>query len=85
MAVVCHNYYAYSTCYHKDSNCKEEPLGIVIEIATIIFLVSLTDFLPSKHYTLSFSHRHPSAVRSDSVRRPIGLRPPSDRIAFGVR
>ena len=27
----------------------------------------------------------PSAVRSDSVRRPIGFRPPSDRIPFAVR
>ena len=26
-----------------------------------------------------------SAARSDCVRRPIGLRPPSDRIAFAVR
>ena len=26
-----------------------------------------------------------SAVRSDCVRRPIGLRSPSDRIAFAVR
>ena len=31
--------------------CEEEPLGIVTEIAAIIFLVSLTDFLSfiSKH------------------------------------
>ena len=54
MAVVRHNYYAYSPCNHKDTNREEkpkEPLGIVTEIATIIFLVSLTDFLPfiSKH------------------------------------
>ena len=27
----------------------------------------------------------PSAVRSDSVRRPIGFRPPSDWIPFAVR
>ena len=27
----------------------------------------------------------PFAVRSDSVRRPIGFRPPPDQIAFGVR
>ena len=26
-----------------------------------------------------------SAVRSDCVRRPIGLRPPPDQIAFAVR
>ena len=26
-----------------------------------------------------------SAVRSDCVRRPIRLRPPSDQIAFGIR
>ena len=26
-----------------------------------------------------------SAVRSDRVRRPVRLRPPSDQIAFGIR
>ena len=31
------------------------------------------------------SDRIPSAVRSDSVRRPIRFRPPSDRIPFAVR
>ena len=31
----------------------------------------------------SVSDRVASGVRSDSVRRPIGLRPPSDRIPFG--
>ncbi len=36
-------------------------------------------------HTLCICHRSPSAVRSDSVRRPIGFRPPSDRIAFAVR
>ena len=29
------------------------------------------------------SNRVASAVQSDCVRRPIGLRPPSDRIPFG--
>ena len=32
-----------------------------------------------------FSHRAPSAVQSVSVRRPIGFRSPSDRIAFAAR
>ncbi len=54
MAVVCHNYYAYSTCYHKESYREEEPkepLGIVPQVTTIIFLIAFTDFLPfiSKH------------------------------------
>ena len=31
------------------------------------------------------SDRIPSAVRSDSVRRPIRLRPPSDQIASAVQ
>ena len=35
-------------------------------------------------YTL-FSDRTATAVRSDSVRRPIGFRPPSDQIPFGAR
>ena len=33
----------------------------------------------------AFCHRAPSAVRSDSVRRPIRFRPPSDQIPFAVR
>jgi len=33
----------------------------------------------------AFCHRAPSAVRLDSVRRPIGFRSPPDRIPFAVR
>ena len=33
----------------------------------------------------AFCHRAPSAVRSDSVRRPIRFRPPSDQIPSAVR
>ena len=36
------------------------------------------------HY-LSFYHRYPNAIRSDSVRRLIGFRPPPDWIAFAAR
>ena len=46
--VLC-NYHSNTSCNHKDTNCEEkpkEPLGIVTEVATIIFLVSFTDFLP---------------------------------------
>ena len=32
-----------------------------------------------------FSHRAPFAARLVSVRRPIGFRSPSDRIAFAAR
>ena len=32
-----------------------------------------------------FSRRAPYAARSDRVRRPIGFRSPSDRIAFAAR
>ena len=32
-----------------------------------------------------FSRRAPYAARSDCVRRPIGFRSPSDRIAFAAR
>ena len=32
-----------------------------------------------------FSRRAPYGIRSDCVRRPIGFRPPSDRIAFAAR
>ena len=51
--VLC-NYHSNTSCNHKDTNREEEseePLGIVTEIATIIFLVSFTNFLPfiSKH------------------------------------
>ena len=48
------NHHPYTSCNHKKSNGKEkpeEPLGIVTEIAAIIFLVAFTDFFPfiSKH------------------------------------
>ena len=48
------NHHSYNSCNHKDADREEkpeEPLGIVTEIAAIIFLVSFTDFLPfiSKH------------------------------------
>lgn len=51
--ILC-NHHPYSSCNHKNANRKEEPeepLGIVTEVATIIFLVSITDFLSfiSKH------------------------------------
>ena len=39
-------------------------------------------FLMSQPY---FCHRIASAARSDCVRHPIGLRPPPNRIAFGIR
>ena len=35
--------------------------------------------------TAQFSRRIAFAARSDSVRRPIGLRSPSDQIAFAAR
>lgn len=51
--VLC-NYHSNTSCNHKDTNCEEkpkEPLGIVTEVATIIFFVAFTDFFPfiSKH------------------------------------
>ena len=51
--ILC-NHHSYTTSDHKDTNREEEPeepLGIVTEVATIIFLVSFTNFLPfiSKH------------------------------------
>ena len=51
--VLC-NYHSYTSSNHKDTNREEEPeepLGIVTEVTTIIFLVAFTDFLPfiSKH------------------------------------
>ena len=41
--VLC-NYHSNTSCNHKNANRKEEPkepLGIVTEIATIIFLCSV--------------------------------------------
>ena len=61
--ILCYNY-TYSSCNHKDTNREEEPkepLGIVTEIAAIIFLVSFTNFLPfiSKHgIDLTDMHLH---------------------------
>ena len=49
VVIILCNYHADTSCYHKEANRKEkpkEPLGIVTEVATIIFLVALTDFLP---------------------------------------
>ena len=51
--ILCYNH-TDTSCNHKNSNGKEEPkepLGIVTEIAAIIFLVAFTNFLPfiSKH------------------------------------
>ena len=51
--ILCYNY-TYSSYNHKNTNRKEkpkEPLGIVTEVATIIFFVAFTDFFPfiSKH------------------------------------
>ena len=48
------NHHSYTSSNHKDTYREEEPkepLGIVTEIATSIFLVAFTDFLPfiSKH------------------------------------
>lgn len=47
--IVLRNYHSNTSCNHKDTKREEkpeEPLGIVTEIATIIFLVSFTNFLP---------------------------------------
>lgn len=49
VVIILCNYHADTSCYHKEANRKEEPkepLGIVTEVATLIFLVALTDFLP---------------------------------------
>ena len=62
--IVLSNYHSNPSCNHKNTNRKEEPeepLCIVTEIAAIIFLVSLTDFLPfiSKHgIDLTDMHLH---------------------------
>ena len=52
--IVLRNYHSNTSCNHKDTKREEkpeEPLGIVTEIAAIIFFVSFTDFFPfiSKH------------------------------------
>lgn len=53
LTILC-NQDSNTSCNHKNTNRKEEPkepLGIMTEVATIIFLVSFTNFLPfiSKH------------------------------------
>lgn len=61
--VLC-NYHSNTSCNNKDTNREEktkEPLCIVTEIATIIFLVAFTDFLPfiGKHgIDLTDMHLH---------------------------
>ena len=64
LATTLCNYHSYTSCNYKDTNSEEEPkepLGIVTEIAAIIFLVSLVDFFPfiSKHgIDLTDMHLH---------------------------
>ncbi len=53
-ATILCNHHPYTSSNHKNTDSEEkpkEPLGIVTEIAAIIFLVSFTDFFPfiSKH------------------------------------
>ena len=46
--VLC-NYHSNTSCNHKDTKREEEPeepLGIVTEIAAIIFLVAFRNFCP---------------------------------------
>ena len=48
LAIELCNYHTYTSCNHKEANREEEPkepLGIVTEIAAIIFLVSFTNFI----------------------------------------
>lgn len=48
--IVLRNYHSNTSCNHKDTKREEkpeEPLGIVTEIAAIIFFVSFTDFFRS--------------------------------------
>ena len=48
-SIVPCNHHPDSSCNHKDANRKEEPkepLGIMTEIAAVIFLVAFTDFFP---------------------------------------
>ena len=55
VVIILCNYHADTSCYHKEANRKEEPkepLGIVTEVATLIFLVALTDFLGKQFLNL---------------------------------
>ena len=48
-SITQYKHHPYTSSNHKNTNRKEEPkesLGIVTEIAAIIFLVAFTDFLP---------------------------------------
>ena len=62
--ITLRNHHSYTSCNHKNTDSEEkpkEPLSIVTEVATIIFLVSLTDFLPfiGKHgIDLTDMHLH---------------------------
>ena len=63
-STILYNHHSYTSCNNKDTNREEElkePLGIVPQVTTIIFLVSLTDLLPfiSKHgIDLTDMHLH---------------------------
>ena len=65
-------------------------LAILISAVEIIYLGSNALSFNSKSHRLSIiisveTSPFASAARSDCVRRPIGLRSPSNRIAFAVR
>ncbi len=50
-----------------------------------VFQVPLKFFVTNYYIFIVCVQSFASAVRSDSVRRPIGFRPPSNRIASAIR
>ena len=57
----------------------------VCQLVDAFKFVDIKKHRPQTIYMRSVSYRVAYGVRSDCVRRPIGLRSESDRVAFGVR
>ena len=90
-------FYAQNSRSVQDFIGKSTPFPHQFPLHIIIYIIQPPNFrcpkpqLPpnetstSQPRNLNFRHRVPSAVRSDSVRRPIRFRPPSDQIPYAVR
>ena len=90
-------FYAQNSHSVQDFIGKSTPFSHQFPLHIIIYIIQPPNFrcpkpqLPpnetstSQPRNLNFRHRVPSAARSDSVRRPIGFRPPPDRIPYATR
>ena len=83
-----HATFQHMPCYYPtklNKICDKTPASPMFFYKVMAF-VAISGVYPALVCVIvsrSVSDRVAFAVRLDSVRRPIGLRPPSDRIPFG--